>query len=187
MFDFSNDDLRKIFDQKFWKIFQVVLPFWPLKVWLLQKWPPHHCLWPPFFYCRNLFHSKNADVCKKLELNPLRFDRDIRVWSKKIHFQKYSFFRLANFWNFFCFHFKPLYLGQILPDWALFFSKSPNFLVKRDSAIKKWVIGSAGVVIFGGTTLWGAKMGVPPRKNFKIFSQTHSSRFKPNLEHSAIC
>ena len=34
----------------------------------------------PHFYCRILFHSKNVDVCKKLELNPLRFDRDIRVF-----------------------------------------------------------------------------------------------------------
>ena len=31
------------------------------------------------FYCRILFHTKNVDVCKKLELNPLRFDREIRV------------------------------------------------------------------------------------------------------------
>ena len=33
----------------------------------------------PLFYCRILFYSKNVDVCKKLELKPLRFDRDIRV------------------------------------------------------------------------------------------------------------
>ena len=37
------------------------------------------------------------DVCKKLELNPLRFDRDIRVLGKKKkYFQKISFFRPAN-------------------------------------------------------------------------------------------
>ena len=36
------------------------------------------------------------DVCKKLELNPLRFDRDIRVLSKKKIFSKFSFFRHAN-------------------------------------------------------------------------------------------
>ena len=50
----------------------------------------------PLFYCRILFHAKNVDVCKKLELNPLRFDRDIRVLSKKKYFQKISFFRSAN-------------------------------------------------------------------------------------------
>ena len=36
------------------------------------------------------------DVCKKLELNPLRFDRDIRVLSKKNIFKKMSFVRPAN-------------------------------------------------------------------------------------------
>ena len=33
----------------------------------------------PLFYCRILFYSENVDVCKKIELNPLRFDRDLRV------------------------------------------------------------------------------------------------------------
>ena len=42
----------------------------------------------PLFYCRILFYSKNVDVCKKLELNPLRFDRDIRVLSQKKIFSK---------------------------------------------------------------------------------------------------
>ena len=36
------------------------------------------------FYCRILFYSKNVDVCKKLELNPLRFDRDIKILSSII-------------------------------------------------------------------------------------------------------
>ena len=35
----------------------------------------------PLFYCRILLHTKNVDACKKLELNPLKFDRDIRVLS----------------------------------------------------------------------------------------------------------
>ena len=42
----------------------------------------------PLFYCRILLHSKNVDVCKKLELNPLRFDQDIRVLSQKKIFSK---------------------------------------------------------------------------------------------------
>ena len=48
------------------------------------------------FYCRILFHLKNVDVCKKLELNLLRFDRDKMVLSKKKYFQKSSFFRPVN-------------------------------------------------------------------------------------------
>ena len=37
------------------------------------------------------------DVCKTLEINPLRFDREIRVLSeKKKKFQNISFFRPAN-------------------------------------------------------------------------------------------
>ena len=35
----------------------------------------------PLFYCIILFYYKNGDVCKKLELKRLRFDRDIRVLS----------------------------------------------------------------------------------------------------------
>ena len=42
----------------------------------------------PLFYCRILFYSKNVDVCKKLELNPLRFDRDVRGLSLKKTFSK---------------------------------------------------------------------------------------------------
>ena len=38
----------------------------------------------PLFYCRILLHSKNVDVCKKLELNPLRFNRDIKAYKKII-------------------------------------------------------------------------------------------------------
>ena len=36
---------------------------------------------------------------------------------------------------------------------------------------KSGVIGSAGMVIFEDAALQGAKMGVPPKKNFKIFGQ----------------
>ena len=46
----------------------------------------------PLFYCRIPFYSKNVDVCKKLEVNPLRFDRVIRVLSKKEIFSKKIFF-----------------------------------------------------------------------------------------------
>ena len=49
------------------------------------------------FYCRILFHTKNVDVCKKLEVNPLRFDRDIRVLSKKKNiFKIFHFFTLQT-------------------------------------------------------------------------------------------
>ena len=64
------------------------------------------------------------DVCKKLELNPLRFDRDIRVLSKKKYFQKFSFVRPANekrrksagfqdFSEIFFLH------GQLLPPYSI--------------------------------------------------------------------
>ena len=55
----------------------------------------------------------------------------------------------------------PLYLGQILTDWALVFCKHPHS--EKDSAIKSGVLVCAGVVIFGVAALWGAKMGVPPK------------------------
>ena len=32
----------------------------------------------PHFLIQNLFFSKNVDVCKKVELNMLRFDKDMR-------------------------------------------------------------------------------------------------------------
>ena len=58
----------------------------------------------------------------------------------------------------------------------------PILGVEKDSATKNEFIGSTGVVIFGDTALWGAEMGVPPKKLFEIFgyhltSQTHSSSF----------
>ena len=65
------------------------------------------------------------DVCKKLELNPLRFDRDIRVLSKKkIFSKKISFVRPANekrrksagfrdFSEIFFLH------GQLLPPYSI--------------------------------------------------------------------
>ena len=65
------------------------------------------------------------DVCKKLELNPLRFDRDIRVLSQKKNiFKKISFVRPANekrrksagfqdFSEFFFLH------GQLLPPYSI--------------------------------------------------------------------
>ena len=40
------------------------------------------------FYCKILFYSKHVDVCKNLELNPLRLDRNIRVLSSKKKFSK---------------------------------------------------------------------------------------------------
>ena len=52
----------------------------------------------PTFLCKILFYSKNGDVCKKLELNMLRSDRDTRVLSSKnqnLNFLKnFRFFHL---------------------------------------------------------------------------------------------
>ena len=64
---------------------------WPLEVWCLQKWPPQHCLWPHFFIAESFFYSKNGDVCKKLELNVLRFDRDMRVSISSLEKKKINF------------------------------------------------------------------------------------------------
>ena len=49
------------------------------------------------FLLQNPFTRKNVDVCKKLELDPLRFDRDIRVLSKKKNiFRVFYFFDLQT-------------------------------------------------------------------------------------------
>ena len=51
----------------------------------------------PLFYCRIFFYLKNVDVCKKkLELNMLRFDRDIRCLSLKKKFQTILFLRSVD-------------------------------------------------------------------------------------------
>ena len=51
----------------------------------------------PLFCRRILFYLENVDVCKKLELNPLRFGRDIRVLSLKKNILKiFHFFRPVN-------------------------------------------------------------------------------------------
>ena len=63
------------------------LPFWPLNVQCLQN-EHRQIAYDPTFYFRILPYSKNVDVCKKLELNPSRFDRDIRVLSQKKIFSK---------------------------------------------------------------------------------------------------
>ena len=46
----------------------------------------------PTFYCRILFYSQNGDVCKKVELNMLRIDQDMRVLRlKKKQFPNFPF------------------------------------------------------------------------------------------------
>ena len=65
------------------------------------------------------------DVCKKLELNPLRFDRDIRVLSQKKNiFKKISFVRPANekrrkSAGFQDFSKKKFLHGQLLPPYSI--------------------------------------------------------------------
>ena len=64
------------------------------------------------------------DVCTKLELNPLRFDQDIRVLSQKKYFKNFDFFRPANekrhksagFQDFSEFFFLQ---GQLLPPYSI--------------------------------------------------------------------
>ena len=49
-----------------------------------------------FFYYIILFYSKNVDVCKKLELNVLRFDQDMRVLISKKTILRFSLFPLVK-------------------------------------------------------------------------------------------
>ena len=51
--------------------FRGYLLFSPLKCDISKNDHPSTA-YDPTFYCRILFHTKNLDVCKKLELNPLR-------------------------------------------------------------------------------------------------------------------
>ena len=68
------------------------IQFHPGKIWLLAKKNTFLPLpMTPLFHCRILVYSKNGDVCKKLELNTLRFDRDMRVLKK---IQNFRFFTL---------------------------------------------------------------------------------------------
>ena len=76
----------------------------------------------------------------------------------------------ANKWNFFeniFFDLKPLYLGQILTDWALVFCKHPQFWEEKDSALKR-----------------GAKMEVPPKKNSKFLVKLPSSTSIAGTPHA---
>ena len=68
-------------EKKTLNFFEGLPLLWPLKKLCLQKWALEHCLWPHLIYFRILFFSKNEDVCKKLELNMLIFDRDMMVLS----------------------------------------------------------------------------------------------------------
>ena len=69
--------------------------FGPSKVRCLQNKHPS-AAYDPTFLLKNPFTLKNVDVNKKLKLNPLRFDQDIRVLSQKKYFQKFLFVRPAN-------------------------------------------------------------------------------------------
>ena len=57
----------------------------------------HPCtIYDPTFLFLILFYSKNMDVCKKLELNPLRFDRDIRGLGSKKKIKNFHFFAMRS-------------------------------------------------------------------------------------------
>ena len=51
------------------------------------------------------------------------------LWISLADLWRFSFAsrKNENFWKYFFSHFKPLYLGQILTDWALVFCKHPHF------------------------------------------------------------
>ena len=62
----------------------------------------------------------------------------------------------------FFFYLKPLYIGQILWDWALVFRKHPHFFSVKGFCNKKvGSLAALGCSFFGDTTLWGANGGYP--------------------------
>jgi len=75
--------LRKYFIEFFFLNFGAYHHFDPLED-AAQKNEHPRTAYDPNFYFRILFHYKNGDVCKKTDLNILRFDRDVRVlrWGK---------------------------------------------------------------------------------------------------------
>ena len=88
VFDFSYIYFKIIFDNKFWKILGGTAILAPLSVVSPNMRTPAPPM-TPLFYCRILFFSENGDGCKKLELNVLRFDQDMRFWIWKKYFQNY--------------------------------------------------------------------------------------------------
>ena len=60
MFDFSNDDFRKIFDQKFWNFFLGGTPILAPQSAASPKMTTQ-CLWPHFFYWRIIFFFKRTE------------------------------------------------------------------------------------------------------------------------------
>ena len=72
--------LRRFLTKNF-EIFWGGTPISAPQITVSQKMSTPELPMTPLFYCRILFYSKNGDVCKKLELNTLRFDRDMRVLS----------------------------------------------------------------------------------------------------------
>ena len=69
-------------------------------------WPPI----TPYFYCRIIKYYKNKDVCKKLELKILKFEKmaDIFVMTKNFCDRQVRFLKnlfLGHFWKFFEFLF----------------------------------------------------------------------------------
>ena len=85
--NFQMITLEKYLTQNFEILFRGYPLFGPSKSSVSKNDHPALPL-TPLFYCRILFHTKNVDVCKKLELNPLRFDRDIRGLSLTKRFSK---------------------------------------------------------------------------------------------------
>ena len=72
MFDFSNDDLRKIFDKKNLKFFLGGNPFLAPQSKVSPKMTATTLhMTPLLVYCRILFYSKNGDVCNMSENNLL--------------------------------------------------------------------------------------------------------------------
>ena len=89
----------------------------------------------PTYLLQNPFPLKNVDICKKLEINPLRFDQDIRNLSQRNYFQKANFkfpliffSRFKLYINILDIHFSSVISKQLTINFWLFFSaNSKNY------------------------------------------------------------
>ena len=75
MFDFRKNGLKKKLTKKFPNLFRVYS--------MLAKNDNPSTANAPTLLLQNPILLKNVDVCKKLELNRIRFDRDMRILSSK--------------------------------------------------------------------------------------------------------
>ena len=80
--DFLYNDFKKIFNHKFQKILGGI-PILAPQTAVPPKMTTQHCLWHYSLLQNNFLLKKCECLQKKIELNMLRFDRDVRVLNLK--------------------------------------------------------------------------------------------------------